>query len=259
MITPPSLDPNETALKLFTLYLGLPLVVFVVLAIRRSLRLRDPLSVLLLVGGLVAAPLETVLCRNGLCTYPTAGQWTAFSAYGVDVPLSTVFAYCWWLGGFTYVLVRMMQSDTPALRLWQLFWGLVIATLFVEYPSLWWMEGHRYYGYQPFRLAELPLWWSFVNPLSAFAVAALITKLLPHLPGWRVVAVVPLVPMGDAMIHAAVGFPTWIALNSGRGYAVTYPAGATTILLALGAMVLIVTMVTARQRSVTPVAAGRRA
>lgn len=238
--TPPSLDPNTTALRLFTLYLGLPLVGFAILAVRRSVRLRDPLPVLLLVGGLAASPLETVLCHNGLCTYPTRGQWTAFTAYGVHVPVSTVFAYGWWLGGFTAVLIRMMKGSAPAGRYWQLFWGLTVATLFVEYPSLWWMQGHRYYGKQPFWLAGLPLWWSFVNPLSAFVVAALIVKLLPLLPGWRRLAVIVLVPMGDALLHAGVGFPTWIALNSGRGYAVTYPAGTLTILLSLFVMRLIV-------------------
>ena len=237
---PPPLDPNTTALKLFTLYLGIPLAVFVVVAVRRLVHRREPLLLLLLIGGLVSSPLETVLCHNGLCTYPGRGQWTAISAYGVHVPVSTVFAYCFWFGGFTYVLVRMMQTGTPAQRFWRLFWALAAATLFVEYPSLWWMEGHRYYGKQPFWIGGLPLWWSFVNPMAPFLIAAVATKLLPYLRGPRAAALMLVVPMTGAAAHAMAGFPVWIALHSDHGYAATYPAGILTVGLTLFVMSIVI-------------------
>jgi len=115
-------------------------------------------------------------------------------------------------------------------RLWAIF-GVINVVL--ETPGL--LGGvYTYYGAQPFNFWGFPLWWSVVNPLMPIVAGALITSLRPELGSGRKLAVViPLVPMADGIANAATAWPLWVALNSGIGYAVTYPAALATLGLTL--------------------------
>jgi hypothetical protein len=82
--------------------------------------------------------------------------------------------------------------------------------------------------------------------------AALIYRLRPRLNGWAILAVIPIVPMADALTNAAAGFPLWVALNTRLGYGWTYPVGTVTCLLAV--LVVWVTAQAAGEPPATPAA-----
>jgi hypothetical protein len=42
----------------------------------------------------------------------------------------------------------------------------------------------------------------------------LVYKLEPLLTGWRILLVLPLIPMGDALANGATAWPAWLALHS---------------------------------------------
>lgn len=102
-----------------------------------------------------------------------------------------------------------------------------------------------------------PLWWAFVNPLMPITFAVLVFRLRPMLTGWRVLGVVILAPMADAIANASAGWPVWLSLNSGKGYAVTYLGGTATILLALCALHLLTLLVPREKRLPLPAALPR--
>ena len=125
-------------------------------------------------------------------------------------------------------LAGMCCLGKPYDRLWRWWLVLMGVNVLLESPGIL-MNVYTYYGAQPFNFWGFPLWWSIVNPLMPIVAGALITKLRPELgSGWKMLGVIPLVPMADGIANAAAAWPLWIALNSGRGYAVTYPAAIAT-------------------------------
>ena len=79
---------------------------------------------------------------------------------------------------------------------------------------------------------RLPLWWPAVNAAMPILAGTLIFLLRPYLQGWRVLAVILLIPAADGMANAAVAWPTWNALNTRLPAAAVWAAGCVTVALA---------------------------
>jgi hypothetical protein len=97
------------------------------------------------------------------------------------------------------------------------------------------MNTYTYYGKQPLEILGFPLWWGFVNPVMPMLAGALIYRLRPQLTSaWKLLAIIPIIPMADGIANAAAGFPMWIALNQNHpSYLWTYIAMFGTLGLAL--------------------------
>jgi hypothetical protein len=131
--------------------------------------------------------------------------------------------YAWFVGGQAFLLYWLFKRGVTTRQLF-LFWvGIALVNAAVEIPGLW-IHVYAYYGDHPFTVLRFPLWWVFCNTLMPMTAATFAYKLGPVLRGWRLAMLIPLVPMSDGLANGAVSWPTWLALNSGHGYALTYPA-----------------------------------
>ena len=97
-----------------------------------------------------------------------------------------------------------------------------------------------YYGQQPLRVWDFPVWWLFVNTMVPVVAAVLVRQVRPALTGPSMLLVLPLLPAIDAGVNAALAWPTWTVLNSDVPMAVTQAAGVATCAMAVGTLVLLV-------------------
>jgi hypothetical protein len=71
-----------------------------------------------------------------------------------------------------------------------------------------------YYGNQPLRIVEYPVWWAPVNIAMPIVAATAIHLARRSLVGWRILAVFPIVLMADGGVNGATAWPAWIVLNT---------------------------------------------
>jgi hypothetical protein len=107
------------------------------------------------------------------------------------------------------------------------------------------MGAYEYYGPQPLNFWGLPLWWVCVNPLMPMTAGALIYRLSPYLPGWRLALVIVFIPMSDGTANAATAWPVWTALNLNSSLLMSHLAWLATLGLAL-TVVWILSLVVSR-------------
>jgi hypothetical protein len=229
----------------FTLFIFAPLGVAIGIAIRNLVRGDGPLLLFCLIGGAVAAVFEPIVDVLGLVYFPRNGSWVAFETMGRPVPLLIAFVYPWYVGGQGYLAYRLFQRGIDRLgvfRLWAIFFAVNIA---LETPGL--IPGvYTYYGRQPFDFWGFPLWWGFVNPVMPLIAGALIVRLRPYLgSGWRLLGIVPLIPIADGVANAATAWPMWATLNTDLPSVATYAAAIVTLGLALYA-VWVISLVVSR-------------
>jgi hypothetical protein len=177
-------------------------------------RLATPLPlVVFLSSGIAAVILEPALDANGGCWWP-AGGWVAYHLYGMPIPVWAVAAYFWFVGGQAVLIWRAMVRNPNSRTVWRC-WGAVIGSNFVlETPGLI-LGVYQYWGQQPLKTPwGLPLWWLPVNACMPLVAAMLMFLLEPQLTGWRMLAVIPLVPLGAGAAEGAASMPAWIVLNT---------------------------------------------
>ena len=233
-----------TQQALFTAFIFAPLGVALALAIRNLVRGEGPVLLYCIIGGTLAAVFEPIVDVLGLVFFPRQGSWIAFETLGRPMPFLIAFVYPWYVGGQGYLAYRLFQRGIDprgVLRLWAIFFAVNIV---LETPGLW-FGVYTYYGRQPFDFWGFPLWWGFVNPVMPLIAGALILKVRPHLSGWSLVGIIPLIPIADGVANAAVAWPMWATLNTDLPSVATYAASIVTLGLALYA-VWIISLVVAR-------------
>ena len=229
----------------FTAFIFLPLGVALGIAVRNLIRGEGPVLLLCLAGGAIAAVFEPIVVVLGLVFFPRQGSWIAFETMGRPVPLLIAFVYPWYVGGQGYLAYRLFQRGIDrrgVFQLWAIFFAVNIA---LETPGLI-ANVYTYYGRQPFDFWGFPLWWGFVNPVMPLIAGALILRVRPYLgSGWRLLGIIPLIPVADGLANAGVAWPMWATLNTDLPSVATYAAALVTLGLALYA-VWIISLVVAR-------------
>ena len=241
----------------FTAFIFLPLGVALGIAVRNLIRGEGPVLLLCLAGGAIAAVFEPIVDVLGLVFFPRQGSWIAFETMGRPVPLLIAFVYPWYVGGQGYLAYRLFQRGIDrrgVFQLWAIFFAVNIA---LETPGLI-ANVYTYYGRQPFDFWGFPLWWGFVNPVMPLIAGALILRVRPYLgSGWRLLGIIPLIPVADGLANAGVAWPMWATLNTDLPSVATYAAAIVTLGLALYA-VWIISLVVSRpaeqvEQAVVPV------
>lgn len=227
----------QGAETLFNLFIFAPLGVTLALAVRHLMKGRGPVLLYCLLGGLVAATFEPIVDVLGLVYLREEGALGTFTILDRTMPLYIVFVYPWFVGGLGYLAYKLFARGVTMRDLFTL-WALdCVVDIALESPGI--LAGtYSYYGHQPFNLWGFPLWWGFVNPLMPMLAGALIYKLRPHMDNpWKLLGVIPLVPMADGIANGATAWPMWAVLNQdGVSYLWTYLASFVT--LGLAAMVV---------------------
>jgi hypothetical protein len=232
---PPFHDPMpKTAEWLFTAALLAMTCIALVIAVRQLVVRKDPLLLYCVIGGALGALFEPIVDVLGQCFLKQHGAIGTYTYLGRTIPLYLLFAYPWYNGGLAYLYFRLMQRGVATRTLFALWAATGVADVLEETPGIL-AHTYLYYGKQPFDIWGFPLWWAFVNPLMPLLAGALIYRLRPHVGGgWRLLGIIPLIPMAGAMANAATATPTWITLNlTHTSYAWTYLGGFATLALAL--------------------------
>lgn len=224
----------KTAETIFNVFIFIPLGIALALAVRHLVGGKGPLLLYCIIGGAFAAFYEPIVDVLGLVYLKEHNALGTFTVLDRTMPLYICFVYPWYVGGLGYLASKLFERGITARGMFAL-WALdFVVDIALESPGI--LAGtYLYYGHQPFNLWGFPLWWGFVNPVMPMLAGALIYKLKPHLDSaWKLLAVIPLIPMADGLANAASGFPMWIALNQTNvSYVWTYLAGFVTLGLAL--------------------------
>lgn len=226
----------KTAELVFDAFIFIPLGVALVIALRHIAQGRGPLLLFCILGGALACSFEPIVDVLGQVYLKELGAHGTFTILGRTMPLYICFVYPWYVGGMGYLAYRLFDQGVTAKNLFQL-WALdAVVDVFLELPGII-AKTYLYYGHQPLKVFGFPLWWAMVNPVMPMLAGALLFFVIPRLgtsPGWRLLAIVPLIPMADGIANAAAGWPMWIALNiPDQSYLWTYLGCAATLTLSL--------------------------
>jgi hypothetical protein len=236
--TPPDLSMPAGWERIYTAACLVALAAMGANAIRRWRSDRDTLPLALMAAGAVCVVLEPLVDVLGLCWYPRGSNYELFELMGRPIPFLVLPGYTFFMGGLTVIALHALETKGPRGLLW--LYPLMIA-LELPFELLANQTGvYVYYGEQPLRVWDFPIWWLFVNTMVPIVAAVLIRPMRAWLTGPAVLLVVPVLPAVDAGVNAALAWPTWTVLNSDVPMAVTQLAGVTTCAMAVGALVLIV-------------------
>ncbi|GAA3563459.1 hypothetical protein [Mycolicibacterium helvum] len=216
----------------FTIFLGIPVLVMVFFAVKHLVTGRGPLLTYCLIGGGIACLFEPIVDTLGLCYIRQGAVTTTFSSMGRDFPLFINFVYIWYVGGLAFLAYRIFSTGITRKAVFQLYLIDVFINIWLESPGVL-MGAYEYYGPQPLNFWGLPLWWVCVNPLMPLTAGALIYRMRPHLPGWRLALVIAFIPMADGIGNGAAAWPVWTALNRDSSLLVSHLAWLVTLGLAL--------------------------
>ena len=236
---------------IFTIFLGIPVLIGVVFAFKHLLTGKGPLLAYCLIGGGIACLFEPIVDLLGLAYMRQEATFTTFSSMGRDFPLFINFVYIWYVGGLAYLAFRIYSTGITRKGMFQLYLIDVFINIWLESPGVL-MGAYEYYGHQPLNFWGLPLWWVCVNPLMPMTAGALIYKMKPHLPGWRLALVIAFIPMSDGLANGAAAWPMWTTLNLDAPLWANYLAWVVTLGLAL-TYVWVLSFVVARPEDEVPI------
>ncbi|TAM69801.1 hypothetical protein [Mycobacterium sp.] len=224
----------KTAETIFNIFIFIPLGIALALALRKLFKGQGPLLLYCILGGALAASFEPVVDVLGLVFLKEQGALGTFTILDRTMPLYICFVYPWYVGGLGYLAYKLFKRGVTMRDLFLLWASDFLVDIFLESPGI--LAGtYLYYGHQPFNLWGFPLWWGFVNPVMPMVAGALIFHIRPHLnTTWKLLAVIPCVPMADGIANGATAWPMWAALNQPDvSYVWTYLASFVTLGLAL--------------------------
>ena len=231
---PTSVMPEAPEI-IFTIFLAIPVVILLGYGLWHLKSGKAPLLLVCLAGGLVACVWEPIVDTMGLCYIKEGAMLHTYTLMDREMPLFIPFVYTWYVGGLAYVAYRLFAAGITKKGLFGLYLIDVFVNIWLESPGVL-LGAYEYYGPQPLNFWGLPLWWVLMNPLMPILGGALIYKLLPHLQGWRMLGVIPIIPMVDGLVNASIGWPMWLSLNGDASTVVTHITAAMTFALALYAV-----------------------
>lgn len=251
---PPVNDPMpQTAELVFNIFIFIPLGIALAISLRHLLKGKGPLLLYCIIGGAFAATFEPIVDVLGLVYLKELDAVGTFTILERTMPLYICFVYPWYVGGMGYLAYRLFQRGISMKGLFLLWGADAVVDVFLELPGI--IAGtYLYYGHQPFNFFGFPLWWAFVNPVMPMLAGALIYKLKPLLgtSPWRLLAVIPLIPMADGIANAAAGWPMWAVLNQEDvSYVWTHLAALVTLALSLYCVWMIGLVVAKRDTKTT--------
>ena len=218
---------------IFTIFLGIPVAILLTYALRHLAAGKKPILLICLAGGLVACVWEPIVDTMGLCYIKEGAEIPTYTILDRTMPLFIPFVYTWYVGGLAYVAYRLYAAGITARGMFGLYLADVFINVWLESPGVL-LGAYEYYGSQPLDFWGLPLWWTLMNPLMPMIGGAIIYRLEPHLRGWRLLGIIPIIPMVDGITNAGIGWPMWITLNTdGISLAWTHLAALASFSLAL--------------------------
>lgn len=175
---------------------------------------------------------EGVADHLGFVWYADIDQPTWYQSF-VPMPLFMLPAYIVFFAGLFTLVLRFIEGERTRRAFVQTALMCWAVNLAIEIPLLA-TGAYTYYGdNQPLSVENFPLYWLVLNATGPLVAAAVVYRFRAVFTGWRVLLVIPILPMCYAAVMGAAGFPIFNALHSAWPQWVVEVAGLTTIALGL--------------------------
>ncbi|EXJ76268.1 uncharacterized protein A1O5_00776 [Cladophialophora psammophila CBS 110553] len=229
---------NETLL--FTISTFVPYVGCILVALYQLILRHKPTFILFVLGGSLCVVLDPLINALGCC-YFARTDLVLYVHNGRPIPLFMLASYGTFNGGFGYWWFTKFQDKKSPMTpqgLWKLWAFAYISNLALEFPvNQWGLQS--YFGFQPFKVLGMPLWFPAVNSTMPIVAASLVNVLCERsLRGWKKLAIILIIPSADILANGAMAWPVWIALALDKGYYVSYLMGVITFILVVISLVL---------------------
>lgn len=174
-------------------------VAFIGYAIYLAVTRRSVFPLLLPIAGVITVLLEGPADVMTNAVHAQEGQNNAFSVDGAPIPWGVVLTYATYSAALPLLLFDRMRAQSLTPKFWwkTYAWSLVAVAAVEQIPvhfGLW-----QYYGYQPFKIGEMPLSLIVANAACVVVPVVFLYKLYPVLTGWRQLLVLGIVPAGTVM------------------------------------------------------------
>ncbi|MEX2195954.1 MAG: hypothetical protein WD844_11770 [Thermoleophilaceae bacterium] len=228
---PVDAEAPEGARWFFTIWASagaMAVLPWAILLVRRG----NPWLLLMVVGAVVASFLEPMLDTLIHLWYPTNLPFTAYSAFGIHIPLLVPPAYVFFGGVTAYGVYRLIERGLTFRQFFVLEGALLVSDLILEYPGIL-TDAYIYYGEQPFQLAGFPWWVTIPASTAVLIMGFLLWWLAPRLRGPQKLLVVLVPPIGIGASYGAVAWPGMLAVNADLPGILTWGLAALCLLPAL--------------------------
>lgn len=216
MPIPPFDHPLNLLMQTVVTYTLWPLSILILLiAIRRSLRERNPFSVIMVLAVAFGSLIEPLYDIAYHLLWFVPGQWTLFTSFDLPQPIWVMAAYIVVFAGPTLYLVPKLEKGITRTGLYRNAALTALTTAIFEITAI--NSGlYMYYGEHPFRVLEYPLWVAMLEAaqITCFAVSCVWLKKKVGAKPLPLLAVFVLFPANFCFTTLGAGFPGLIAINT---------------------------------------------
>lgn len=204
---------NSTSQTFFTTILLCVVVALAVFGVVDWVRTGRPLVLVLLPAAAITSMLEPITDIAGHLYVFEDGANVAFTLAGRSMPVWVLLGHmaAWTIAGYlgSYLVSRGCTAKAiSALGLVGVAGNLILEVP-VTHSGL-----ESYWGTQPLMIfGSFPISWAFSNMSAGIVAGAAIGAAWNHLHGWRILAVIPLVPSLVAGGIWITAWPFWIGMN----------------------------------------------
>lgn len=205
---------NRSAGDVFTMvYVAMAAVVFLY-GLKFWYDKKNPIIIIMMVGGLTTVLVEPLLDIMGLAWHPMHEQNTAFELMGRPIPVWVVAIYLMYFGGLGALNYMAFRKGVTMKAVWIWFSAPMLLDIVAE-EIMMAFGLYIYYGNQPLILIQhFPLWWAPCNSMGEFVGIALLALMGDSLRGWKLLLIPILMPIMDGVGYMLVGLPPIIAMNT---------------------------------------------
>lgn len=213
-------DPTGQWIATVVTFLAAALALALVVRLCLRERITWPLAVL--AGGTMTCLLEPMFDHLYGLWFPTQGQWTLFTTFGVSEPVWLPAAYLAVYGAGAVWCARMLDREPTMRTVWRLYVVMVVVAIVAEIGYVAGLGVYEYQDGQAFVVLGYPLFLGFVNSMSALLTGIVAHAMVPWLRGASVVMLATIPPMtfvldafGSGFLylslrHAAAPMPSWL-------------------------------------------------
>jgi hypothetical protein len=211
---PPVYTMPPTGELIYLIFAGSAATLVALYALYLAVTRRTVFPLLICVGAFLTVLLEAPADILGNAVHSQIGQRNAFSVKGAPVPWGVVLTYGFYAATLPVLLFDRIKAQSLTPKHWWMIYGVgLLGVCGIEqipvHFGLW-----HYFGYQPFKIWEMPISMIFANAACVLVPVLLVYKLYPVLTGWRQLLVVGLIPTGTMAGWAAASLAMVNALGT---------------------------------------------
>jgi hypothetical protein len=211
---PPVYSMPPTAELIYLTFAGIAAALVALYALYLAVTRRTAFPLLICAGAFLTVLLEAPADILGNAVHSQLGQRNAFTVKGAPVPWGVVLTY----GSYAATLPVLLFDRIKAQSLTPRFWWKTYAASLLAVGAVEQIPVHfglwHYFGYQPFKIWEMPISMIFANAACVVVPALMVYRLYPILTGWRELLVVGLIPIGTMAGWAAASLAIINALGT---------------------------------------------